>query len=304
MDTYDLVIVGAGAAGITAAVYAGRKRLPALILTDNIGGQAALSASVENYTGYQFISGADLMAKFEEHLKGFDLETVTGIRASCIKKEDDLFYIEAGGKEYVSRSVIIATGRKPRSLKIPGELEFKNKGVTYCATCDGPLFAGKKVAVIGGGNSAMDAALSLSKIASFVYIININEELMGDGVMLSKLKVSENVEILNSTKSKRIFGERFVSGLTVEDVTGKERDLSLEGIFIQVGWRPETEPACRAEKNESGDIVVTSRCETSIEGMFAAGDVTDVPEKQIIVAAGQGCIAALSAFKYLARKKF
>ncbi len=304
MESYDIAIIGAGPAGITAAVYAGRKKMRALVLTENIGGQAALSAAIENYTGYQFISGADLTAKFEEHLKNFDLDLVLGVRAECVKKESGLFRLQAEDKEYLSHTVIIASGRRPKLLKIPGELEYKNKGVTYCATCDGPLFAGKKVAVIGGGNSAMDSALSLAKIASYVYIVNINAELTGDEVMKSKLEALDNVEMLNSTKTKAIEGDRFVSSITVEEADGKERSLAVEGIFIQIGWSPETEPACEAEKNELGDIIVSARCETSIEGMFAAGDVTDVPEKQIIVAAGQGCIASLSAFKYLAGKKF
>ncbi len=197
---YDLIIVGAGPAGITAGIYAIRKRLNLLVISEDIGGQTAWSGDIENYTGYQFITGIDLTAKFGEHMRKYgiemrEVETVTGL-----KKGKDSIEVKTNAGEYKARSVIIASGKKSKELNVPGEKEFKNKGLTYCATCDGPLFAKKDVAIIGGGNSALDAALQLINIANRVYIINITPGLRGDAIMREKVTASDKVTVFNNSE--------------------------------------------------------------------------------------------------------
>ena len=294
----DLIIVGAGPAGITAAVYAARKKLDFSVITKDIGGQAAWSGDIENYTGYQFVTGPELVQKFKEHLESFNFELKEQVEAVKIEKEGDGFRVKTSEGSYSGRTIIIATGKIPRTLNIKGEEEFKNRGVTYCATCDGPLFAGKEVAVIGGGNSALDAALQMVKIASKTYLINIKDKLTSDPVMQQKVFSSQKVEVLNKAHTFEIFGDKFVKGIKV-DVEGKKRERPVEGVFIEIGLIPNSDLIDFVEKNEYGEIVVNCMDETSHPGIFAAGDVTSVPEKQIIVAAGEGSKAALSAFKYL-----
>ncbi|MFC1540632.1 NAD(P)/FAD-dependent oxidoreductase [Candidatus Margulisiibacteriota bacterium] len=295
----DLIIIGAGPAGITAAVYAARKKLDFSVITKDIGGQAAWSGDIENYTGYQFITGPDLAQKFREHLQNFDFDLQEGAGASKVEKDGVNFKVTTSdGKSLLSRTVIVASGKKPRLLNVPGETEFKNRGVTYCATCDGPLFAGKDVAVIGGGNSALDAVLQMMKIATKTYLININPKLAGDAVMQEKVMASGKVEVLNSTKTLEIKGDKFVNAIKVE-TKGKARDIPVQGIFIEIGLTPNSSFIDLVEKNEHGEININCAAETSMPGIFAAGDVTSVPEKQIIIAAGDGSKAALSAFKYL-----
>ncbi|HTY13421.1 MAG TPA: FAD-dependent oxidoreductase [Candidatus Omnitrophota bacterium] len=302
-ESRELIIIGAGPAGITAAVYAARKKMDFMVLTDDIGGQAAWSGSIENYTGYQLISGPDLVAKFEEHLGKYRFDLQEGVRAEKVLKDnDDLLVKATDGKEYRARTVIIASGKNPKALGVPGESEFKNRGVTYCATCDGPLFAGKEVAVIGGGNSALDAALQLIKIASRVHVINLADELTGDPVMKEKLSVSANCEIINSAKVVGISGGKFVEMIAIE-TGGKRRKIPAQGVFIEIGVTPNSSMIDIVKKNEQGEILIDCASRTSVAGIFAAGDVTNVPEKQIIVAAGEGAKAALSAFRYLASHK-
>lgn len=300
---FDLIIVGAGPAGITAAVYAARKKLKTLVITKNIGGQAALSSDIENYTGYQFISGSELAKKFADHIHKFDdtIEIIEGKSVDSVSYSDKMFIVKSEGQSYDAKSVILAAGRRPRELGIPGEREYKNKGVTYCATCDGPLFSGKDVAIIGGGNSALDAALQMLPIANRVYIINVNKSLSGDNIFIEKISSSDKVEIINNAVSKEIFGETFVKGIKIEIPSKdkiQERIIDVEGVFIEIGSLP-VEIDCNAAVNKYKEIIVNERCETNIPGLFAAGDITNIPEKQIIAAAGHGCIASLSAFKHI-----
>lgn len=298
MQTYDLIIVGAGPAGITAAVYAARKKLDFLILSKDIGGQAAWSGDIENYTGYQFITGPELSIKFQEHVEHFGISIRMPEETRRIEKRGDLIHTITDSEEYVSRSVIVATGKKPRMLEVPGEKEYKNKGVTYCATCDGPLFRGKSVAVIGGGNSGLDAALQLMHIAKKVYVINQAEQLTGDPVMIDKITASPTVEILNETSVKAINGGDFVNNIRVEQ-RGQPKVLAVEGIFVEIGLVPNSECVPQLQKNELGEIEVDCYNRTSCAGIYAAGDVTNVPEKQIIIACGEGSKACLSVFRYL-----
>lgn len=300
---YDLIIVGAGPAGITAAVYAARKQMKTLVLSKDVGGQAAQSWDIENYTGYQFITGPELAGKFMEHLKNPNIESKIGkdYEVTCIGKRGEGFTVKAVKTEYEGRTVIVASGRKPRLLKAPGEAEYKNRGVTYCATCDGPLFAGKDVAIVGGGNSALDAAMQMIPLARRIYMVDIADHIIGDPVMLEKVKAAPNVQIMSGTKVREIFGGRFVEGIKVSEGDGEPKPIPVEGVFIEIGSMPAREPGCEVTFNERGEIIVNDRCETNVPGLFAAGDVTTVPEKQIIVAAGQGCIASLSAFRYVSR---
>lgn len=299
---HDLIIIGAGPAGITAAVYAARKRLSLLVVTKDIGGQAAWSGDIENYTGYQFITGPDLSAKFEEHMRKYGIAVAESEEALEITKKADLISVRTEKQTYEAKAVIIASGKKSKELGVPGEKEFKNRGLTYCATCDGPLFSGKSVAVIGGGNSALDAALQLIKIAKQIYIVNIAPSLGGDEVMREKVVQSSLVKVLNSARVSAVIGDKFVRGLKIVR-DGKEETLDVEGVFVEIGLTPNSHFAKGVETNQAGEIKINCRNETNIPGIFAAGDVTDVPEKQIIIAAGEGSKAALNAFRYLARHK-
>ena len=295
---YDLIIIGAGPAGITAAVYAARKRINFIVITKDIGGQAAWSGDIENYTGYQFITGPELASKFEEHMRKYSMSLKEGEEVAEVKRVEDKISVKTNKGLYEAKTVIIASGKRSRELAVPGEKEFKNKGLTYCATCDGPLFAGKDVAVIGGGNSALDAVLQLEKIAHHVFLINIVSHLTGDPVMIEKAEESDAVSIMNNTRVLEISGDKMVSGIKVKN-EGKEQVLTVQGVFVEIGLIPNSHFVTDVAKNSLGEIKVDCYNHTNIPGIFAAGDVTDVPEKQIIIAAGEGSKASLAAFRYL-----
>ncbi|MDD5679840.1 MAG: FAD-dependent oxidoreductase [Candidatus Omnitrophica bacterium] len=299
---FDIIIIGAGPAGITAAVYAARKKMKVLVITRDIGGQAAWSGDIENYTGYQFIAGPDLAAKFEEHMRKYDVTVKEDEAAVDIAKKDNTVVVKTDKGVYESKTAIIASGKRSRELRVPGEKEYKNKGLTYCATCDGPLFPDKDVAVIGGGNSALDAALQLINIARRVYIIDINPKLGGDAVMREKVSASNKVTVMNNAAVSAIIGEKMVTGIKVK-TRGEEKAVLVQGIFVEIGLMPNSEFAQGVKRNELGEIKVNSYNETNVPGIFAAGDVTDVPEKQIVIAAGEGAKAALAAFNYLSRSR-
>ena len=298
---HDLIIIGAGPAGITASVYAARKKMNFLVITREIGGQAVWSGDVENYTGYQFISGPELALKFEEHMRKYNIELRENEQVIELKKKDEIISVKTAISTYETKIAIVAPGKRVRELGVPGEKEFKNRGLTYCATCDGPLFAEKDVAVIGGGNSALDATLQLINIAKHIYIINITAQLGGDTVMREKVNESKKVSIFNNTQITEILGDRVVSGIKVRKKE-KEELLPVQGVFVEIGLIPNSEFVKDVEKNGLGEIIVNCKCETSIPGVFAAGDVTDVYAKQIIVACGEGAKASLSAFEYLNKK--
>lgn len=299
---YDLAIIGAGPAGITAAVYAARKKMNPLVITKDIGGQASLSGDIQNYTGYQFISGPELAIKFEEHMRKFNFEIKENEEVKELISRKGTFLVKTDKDNYQAKTVIVASGKRSRELGVTGERKFRNKGLTYCATCDGPLFAGRDVAVIGGGNSALDAALQLIKIANHIYIINITYSLTGDGIMREKIRVDNKVSIFNNSRVKEILGDSFVQAIKIEE-DKEEKILAVQGIFVEIGLIPNSEFAPSLEKNERKEIIVNQRNETNIPGIFAAGDVTNVPEKQIIIAAGEGAKAVLSAFRYLSTRK-
>jgi alkyl hydroperoxide reductase subunit F len=300
---YDLIIIGAGPAGITAAVYAARKRINTLVITKDIGGQAAWSGDIENYTGYQFVTGPELVSKFEEHLRQYAVTLKENEEALEFKKILNSISVKTNKNTYETKTLIIASGKRSRQLNVPGEKEFRNKGLTYCATCDGPLFSGKDVAVIGGGNSALDAALQLMSIANHVFIINLTSAFNGEEIVIQKVVQGKNTTILHDARVIEITGDKFVRGITIQR-QGEEEKLSVQGVFVEIGLIPNSEFVKDLDKNQYGEIKVSPHNETSIPGVFAAGDVTDVPEKQIIIAAGEGSKAALGAFKYLSQHRF
>lgn len=297
---YDLIIIGAGPAGITAAIYAARKRMSFIVFSTNVGGQVVFSSEIENYTGFQYITGEELAAKFQEHLERYKFELKTE-EVKKIEREDEAFKVITDVDTYLGRTVIVATGRKPRELNVPGEAEFKNRGVTYCATCDGPLFESLDVAVVGGGNSGLEAVLQLIKIAKSIHLIEVGSQLKADRVLVEKAKASEKVKIWTNTRVLEILGERTVTGIKVQR-DDEEIVLPVQGVFVEIGSVPNSDLVDFVEKNRWGEIIVNCKCETNVEGLFAAGDITNVPEKQIVVAAGEGCKAALSAFRYLSQR--
>ena len=297
---YELVIIGAGPAGITASIYAARKKMDFAVITTNIGGQVSYSSEIENYTGFQYITGEELAAKFQEHLERYKFELKME-EAQKVERETNLFRIKTDIATYLAKTVIIAAGRNPRKLKVPGEADFKNKGVTYCATCDAPLFEGLDVAVVGGGNSGLEAVLQLIKIAKSTYLIEVGPQLKADQVLVEKAEASDRVKIWTNTQVVEIVGDKVVTGMKVKK-NGKDVLLPVQGVFVEIGSVPNSQIVDFVEKNRWDEIMVNCKCETNVPGLFAAGDVTDVPEKQIVVAAGEGCKAALSAFRYLSQR--
>ena len=253
--------------------------------------------------GYQYIEGPELMQKFEEQVRQFPLEQKIGQGVVALSRLDAGFEVRTDKDEsYQAKAVIIATGKRPRALNVPGEERLRGRGVTYCAICDGPLFAGEKVAVIGGGNSALEAAVDMVKIAEHVYLVSLTP-LTGDQILIDRVKDASNLTIFLEHEVVAIEGSSRVEGITIRDLkTGEERKLEVGGIFIEIGLIPNSELARGITKlNKFGEIEVSCACETGIPGLFAAGDVTNVPEKQIVVAAGEGAKAALQAHRYLQR---
>jgi len=298
---YDLIIIGAGPAGMTAAVYAARKKLDTLVISKNVGGQTLLAPGVETYMGYQYITGAELMRKFEEQVRQFPIALLIGDEVTKLSREDNLFTaLTATGKKFTGKSVIIASGRRARSLNVPREKELIGRGVSYCATCDAPLFSGMDVAVIGSGNPALTAVNELTTYARKIYTV-VRTSVKADAVLREKAEKSGKVEFLSGYAVKEIQGKDNVERIVIKQTEGdKEVVLDVRGVFIEIGATPNVAFAKDVVPlNESNEIVVDCDCKTTVAGLFAAGDVTNVPEKQIIVAAGEGAKAALSAYHYL-----
>ncbi|MBT9149729.1 MAG: NADH dehydrogenase [Dehalococcoidia bacterium] len=300
---YELIIVGGGPAGMTAAVYAARKRIETLLLSKDIGGQVVWTMGIENYMGYQFIEGSELMQKFEEQVRQFPLEMKIGPGATHIRKIDGGFEVEANdGATYQAKALIVATGKRPRPLNVPGEERLRGRGVTYCSICDGPIFAGQRVAVIGGGNSALGAAEEMVKIAEHVDLVSITP-LTGDQVLIDKISPAPNLSLFLEYEVLEIVGRDRVESITIRDLQSKEtHELAVGGIFVEIGLIPNSDLARDVvNRNKAGEIEVNCGNETNVAGLFAAGDVTNVPEKQIVIAAGEGAKASLAAHRYLQR---
>ena len=301
--TYDSIIIGASAAGISAAIYLKRRGINFLIIAKDIGGEMALSGIIENYPGFPYTTGIELTKKFKEHLEKYNIEVLEET-VNKIEKDNEIFKVYSNKNLYISKTLIIATGSQPKRLNIPGEIEYNHKGVSYCSTCDMPLFSGKTVAIIGGGNSALEAALMGSDICKSVYLINKNPYFKGDKILIEQVQKKENIKIIYNALTKEIYGNNFVKGLKYLDLNDNNiKSLEINGVFIHIGMKPNTEfvPDEWNIKNSYGEIVVNKLCETNIPGLFAAGDVTDIPYKQIGIAVGQGIIAALSVVNYINR---
>ena len=298
---HDLIIVGAGPAGMTAAVYAARQKADTLLLSKDIGGQVNWTLGIENYMGYQFVEGLELIGKFEEQVRKFPINIKVGSDVKSLIRTREGFEVEvAEGANYTGRTVIICSGKRPKMLEVPGEERLRGRGVTYCEVCDGPLFQGMEVAIVGGGNSALEAAIDMEKVARHIYLASLTP-LTGDHILREKVKQAENVTILTEHKTLEIAGAETVTGMRIRDLkSGQEMDLKVEGVFVEIGLTPNSDfVRGLLTLNELGEIMVNCSCETSVPGLYAAGDVTNVPAKQIVVAAGEGAKAALQAHQFL-----
>jgi len=297
----DLIIIGGGPAGMSAAIYAARQKSDFLLVTMEFGGQMAKKeVAIENYPGLPEISAQDLIAKFGQHLKKLNV-AVEIAEVLRVDKIEGGFAVAAGKKTFRARALIIATGSMPRMLDIPGEKEFLGRGVGYCATCDGPLFSCREVAVAGGGNSAFEAALFLAKFAKKVYILERGPRVIADAANQELARKTGKVEIVLNARVLRVEGENFVKAAIYQDINGEEISLPVEGVFIKAGYRPAAEIAAGlARLNDRGEIEFDCKThQTAIEGLFVAGDVSEVKFKQIVVAAGEGAKAAMAAGEYL-----
>jgi len=300
---YELMIIGGGPAGLAASVYAARKRLKTLLVSGDVGGQVNWTLGVENYLGYQFIEGSELIDKFQTQVSQYPIDQKIGEKVSRLEKIKRGFgAVSEAGDRYQSRVVIFATGKRPRRLNVPGEAELTGRGVTYCAICDGPVFSGQRVAVVGGGNSALEAALDMVKIAEHVDLVSLTP-LTGDAILIDKLSGANNLSIFTEYQTEKIEGQDFVTGILIRDLkSGEKKRLEATGIFIEIGLTPNSEAVSGLiELSKWGEVPVSCSCETTMPGLYAAGDVTDIPEKQIVVAAGEGAKAALQAHRYLQR---
>jgi len=300
---YELIIVGGGPAGMTAAVYAGRKLLKTLLISSDIGGQVMWTNGVENYMGYQFIEGDELISKFQKQVNQFPIDQKIGLKVTQIKQIDGGFeVISESGEKFQGKVVILASGKRPRRLNVTGEMELTGHGVTYCSICDGPEFSGQKVAVIGGGNSAIEAALDVVKVAEHVDMVSVTP-LTGDPIMIDKLSDANNLTIYTEQTTEKILGQNMVEGIVIKDLkTGNTKQLDVTGVFVEIGLVPNSDMVKDLVKlNQVGEVSINCSSETDIPGFFAAGDVSTAPEKQIIIAAGEGAKAALQAHRYLRR---
>ena len=307
-EAFDVLVVGGGPAGAAAAVYAARKGIRTGMIAERMGGQTNDTLAIENYISVLETEGPKLAAALEAHVKHYEVDMMKMQQATrLVPASSEGGWVEvhlANGGVLRSRSVVLATGARWRNVNVPGEQEYKNRGVAYCPHCDGPLFKGKRTAVIGGGNSGVEAAIDLAGIVAHVTLIEFAEQLKADAVLVSKLKSLPNVTIITNAQTTEITGDgQKVNGISYKDrATGTDHHVELEGIFVQIGLVPNTDwLKGSVELSRFGEIVIDAKCHTNVHGVFAAGDVTTVPYKQIIVAAGEGAKAALSAFDYLIR---
>ncbi len=293
---YDLVIVGAGPAGMTSAIYSARQKLKTLIISKNFGGQMAQKAvEIENYPGFEKITGFDLISKMESQVKNVDVVREKVIE---VKKENDIFFLKTeGDKVFQSKVVIIATGAEPRRLNVLGEANYLGRGVSYCSTCDGPLFKNKEVAIIGGGDAGFETAIFMKNYASKIYILEQEETVKAS---IDNQKKASGIEVITSARLKEIKGDNFVNQIVFE-LSGKEKTLDVKGVFIQAGYIPETSfLGDLVELNEKKEIIVNFETfETKTRGLFAVGDVNCGKVKQIVVACGQGATAVIHGYKYI-----
>lgn len=300
---YDIIVVGGGPAGLSAALYSRRKGAKVGLIVKDVGGQVVNTSTVENYLGYSSISGEDLMKRFQEHVNNVDVPISKYSAVEALRVVEDSPIKEvllSDGSSYKARSIILATGSRSRKLNVPGEEEFLGKGVAYCAICDGPLFAGTEVIIAGGGNSAVEAAIDLAKIASKVTLVH-RSQFRADEILIEQLEKLDNVDIHLNTQIQEIVGEKMVTGVNVLDkLAGDAYTIPASGVFVEIGYIPNSEQFKDVIKlNDRREIVVDKYGETNVKGIFSAGDVTDSAYKQIIIAAADGAKCALSANGYL-----
>jgi NADH-dependent peroxiredoxin subunit F len=307
-EPFDVLIIGGGPAGAAAAIYAARKGIRTGVVAERFGGQTLDTLGIENFISVMETEGPKFASALEAHVRAYDVDIMNGQRVASLQGEDrpgGLATITlANGAVLKSRSVILATGARWKNVNVPGEAEYRTKGVAYCPHCDGPLFKGKKVAVIGGGNSGVEAAIDLAGVVGHVTLIEYADQLKADAVLVNKLKSLANVTIHTSAQTLEITGDgQRVNGLRFKDRTdSSEHAVDLAGVFVQIGLVPNTEfLKGTLELSKYGEIVIDAKCATSLPGVYAAGDVTTVPFKQIIIATGEGSKAALSAFDHLIR---
>jgi NADH-dependent peroxiredoxin subunit F len=307
-EAFDMLIVGGGPAGAAAAVYAARKGIRTGVVAERFGGQTLDTMGIENFISVQETQGPTFAAAMEAQVRSYGVDIMNSQRVTAIepapKPGGEITVTLSNGAALKSRSVVLATGARWRNVNVPGEDEYRNKGVAYCPHCDGPLFKGKRVAVIGGGNSGVEAAIDLAGVVAHVTLIEFADQLKADAVLVNKLKSLANVEIHTGAQTTEITGaDGRVNGLAYKDrASGKAHHVALEGVFVQIGLVPNTEwLRGTVELSKYGEILIDDKCATSLPGVFAAGDVTTVPYKQIIIASGEGSKAALSAFDHLIR---
>ncbi|PAE20129.1 alkyl hydroperoxide reductase subunit F, partial [Bacillus sp. 7504-2] len=303
-EPYDVLVVGGGPAGASAAVYAARKGIRTGIVAERFGGQIMDTLGIENFISVKYTEGPKLAASLEEHVKQYENIDVMNLQRAKRLEKKELVEIELeNGAVLKSKTVILSTGARWRNVGVPGELEFKNKGVAYCPHCDGPLFEGKRVAVIGGGNSGIEAAIDLAGIVKHVTVIEFAPELKADSVLQERLTSLANVTVIKNAQTTEITGTDKVNGISYKDRETEEiHHIELEGVFVQIGLVPNTEWLDGIiERNRLGEIIVDKRGSTTVPGVFAAGDCTDSAYKQIIISMGSGATAALGAFDYLIR---
>ncbi|HUO75449.1 MAG TPA: FAD-dependent oxidoreductase [Candidatus Paceibacterota bacterium] len=305
---YDFIIIGGSAAGTAATIYATRRGLRVLVIASNLGGEVATSGEIENWPGIIHTDGITLAGQFRKHMEAYKPTILEGVKVKSFQKQGEGKFVVMTDdeKEYRGKSVLVATGIHPRELGVPGEKEYRVKGISYCTVCDGPLFSGKKVATIGGGNSALESALMLADIAEHVTVINKNAQFKGETVLIDGLAKKPNITVVYEAMTKDFFGEPggFLKGLHYTDKAGETHELAVDGAFVHIGSLPNSGFVdSEVTKDQFGQIVVGMDGSTSMPGLFAAGDVTNVPHKQIIIAAGMGAAAALSAVQYINRLK-
>lgn len=304
-QAYEVIIVGAGAAGLSAAIYTCRRKLKTLILSIDVGGQTLLTSHIENYPGVMPTHGMALMKTFEEQAISFGASIIRGRVVSLEKKGENFFVCLSNGERYETRVVLLAYGKVPRRLGIPGEEKFIGRGISHYAAIDTPLYEDKIVAVIGGGNSAIDAALLLSKLSKKVYIIHRREEFRAEAILVERLNQCGNVELLLNSLPREFSGVSAVTSLIIENLlTNKLTELTVDGVFTEIGLVADTDLVKHLVKiNEKNEIIVDEKNQTSCPGIFAAGDITPLSYKQTIISAGDGAKAALSVYSFLTGKR-
>ena len=298
---YDALVLGAGPAGISAAIYLVRKGLTTGVIGSVLGGQVAWTSDIENYLGYRLVDGAALVERFREQVAEFAPDLGLGLEAAGVERLGDRFTVRAAAAAYAARTLVVATGKRSRMLGVPGEERLLGRGVAYCAICDAPLYRGKTVAVVGGGNSGLEAAIDLAKLCPRVHLFQDLGRLTGDDVFVRRVRAAPQVEIHLGARVEEIVGEEHVRAVRARPAAGGDAfEVPVGGVFVEIGMVPNSELLRGlAPLNARGEVEVDCACRTAVPGLFAAGDVTSVPYKQIVVAAGEGAKAALSAHDYL-----